>query len=383
MAALKIPGVRFRAVCDVWPYHQRYAANILKEFKQPVTTYGDAGEMLAKERLDAVLIATPDWVHAPQAIAAVRAGCHVYCEKEMATTVADARAMVEAARRAGRLLQIGHQRRSNPRYRHAENLIRGESVLGRITHAYGQWNRSRPLEQGWPKGSEMDAATLRRLGYNTMERLRNWRWYRAYSSGPLADLGSHQVDVFGWFLDAHPEAVLAAGGNESFPDREQPDHVMAIYQYRGGNGVTRAFYQVLNTTSWGGYYETFMGEDGSLTISEDPKIGHLIREPQAEKKAWEDDASKVQTMGKEAIELKVGETRKRQGGEQEALEVEADLRKPPHQPHLENFFGAIRGEAALTCPGEEGFRTCVAILRGAEAVGKGTRTLIDPKEYAI
>lgn len=383
LAALKIPGVRFKAVCDLWPYHQKYAANILKEYKQPVTAYADHDEMLRKEKLDAVLIATPDWVHARQTIAAVKAGCHVYCEKEMATTLEDARAMVMAARTAKRLLQIGHQRRSNPRYRHAEGMIRGESVLGRITHAYGQWNRSRPLEQGWPKGSELDAATLKRSGYDTMERLRNWRWYRAFASGPIADLGSHQVDIFSWFLDAHPRAVLATGGNESFPHHEQPDHVMAIYEYAGGNGTTRAFYQVLNTTSHGGYYETFMGEDGSLTISEDPKIGHLIREPQAGKKEWEDDAEKIQTMGREAIELKVGETRKAADGEQEALGADADAKKPPHQPHLENFFGAIRGETTLTCSGEEGYKTCVAILRTNDAVKAGKKILIDPKEYEI
>src|SRR5687767_10110701 len=128
LAALKIPGIRFQAVCDVWPYHQRYAANILKEYKQPVTSYADHAEMLAQEKLDAVLIATPDWVHARQTIAALKAGCHVYCEKEMATTVEDAGAMVKTAKAHGRLLQIGHQRRSNPRYRHAENMIRGESI---------------------------------------------------------------------------------------------------------------------------------------------------------------------------------------------------------------------------------------------------------------
>ncbi len=383
LAALKIPGVRFQAVCDVWPYHQRYAANILKEYKQPVTSYTDHGEMLAKERLDAVLIATPDWVHAGQTTAAVKAGAHVYCEKEMATTVDDARSMVLAAKKAGRLLQIGHQRRSNPRYRHAENLIRGESILGRITHAYGQWNRSRPLEQGWPRGSELDAAALKRSGYDTMERLRNWRWYRKFSSGPIADLGSHQVDIFGWFLGQPPSGVLAAGGNESFPAREQPDHVMAIYEFKGPNGAARGFYQVLNTTSWGGYYETFMGEDGSLTISEDPKIGYMLREPQAGKKEWEDDAAKIQSMGKEAIELKIGETRKTGTGEHEEIGGAADAKKPPHQPHLENFFGAIRGEATLTCPGEEGFRTCVAILRTNDALAAGKRIVIDPQEYDL
>ena len=106
---IKTPALRYRAVCDIWHYSQRYAKNILGKYEQPVNVYEDYREMLAKERdLDAVIVATPDWMHAPQTIACLEAGLHVYCEKEMSNSLEQCRNMVRAAKRTGKLLQIGH-----------------------------------------------------------------------------------------------------------------------------------------------------------------------------------------------------------------------------------------------------------------------------------
>ena len=307
---LKVPGVRFKAVCDIWDYHKSYAANILKAYKQDVNVYTDYREMLASAHdLDAAIIATPDWVHAEQTIACLNAGLHVYCEKEMSNSLAEARNMVRAARETGHLLQIGHQRRSNPRYLHAENMIYKEGMLGRMTHAQGQWHRARQQPRGWPKGKPLEKARLKEYGYHTMERLRNWRWYRKFSGGPMADLGSHQVDIFNWWLRAHPKSVQAKGGTGYYPDWEWWDSVLALYEYETPQGTVIAEYQVLNTTSFGGFYEVFMGDEGSLKISEMSDIGHIYREPVAKKKTWEDEASKVEKMGRKAIALKVGESR--------------------------------------------------------------------------
>src|ERR1017187_3442305 len=118
-ACLQIPNVRFRAVCDIWTeYNQRRVSRLLKDGGHANNVYVDYREMLDKEKgnLDAVLIATPDFWHAEHAIACMKAGLEVYCEKEMSNSLADARRMVETSRQTGRLLQIGHQRRSNPRY---------------------------------------------------------------------------------------------------------------------------------------------------------------------------------------------------------------------------------------------------------------------------
>ncbi len=380
---LKIPGIRFAAICDIWPYYQTWAANILKKYDQPVNVYADYQEMLAKERdLDAVIVATPDWVHAEHTVACLKAGLHVYCEKEMANTLENCRKMVDAARETKKLLQIGHQRRSNPRYWHAHRLIEKDKVCGRITHFMGQWNRSQPYELGFPEGKDLDAETLKKYGYETMERFRNWRWYKQYSGGPMADLGSHQVDVFNWFLATPPTGVLASGGRDYDDAREWYDNVLAIYEYPFAGKTVRGFYQILNTTSYGGYWETFMGDEGSLMVSEDPRKGFMFREPEAKKPQWEDEAAKVETMGREAIELKIGETLSPDGTKDpEGQRLLEESKKPPHQLHLENFFSAIRSGTPLSCPPEVAYETAVSVLKANDAVEKGCRLTFKPEEF--
>src|SRR4029453_9686573 len=89
-AMLRIPGLKFRAVTDIWTeYNQKRVVNTLKRFKHEPNAYEDYREMLDKEKqLDAVIIATPDFWHAQQTIDSLKAGKHVYCEKEMSNTLA-------------------------------------------------------------------------------------------------------------------------------------------------------------------------------------------------------------------------------------------------------------------------------------------------------
>ncbi|HNY92656.1 MAG TPA: Gfo/Idh/MocA family oxidoreductase, partial [bacterium] len=214
---LKIPGLRFQAVCDIWPeYNLKRAGNLLKKYGHEAALYHDYREMLDKEKgLDAVVIATPDFWHADHTIACLQAGLHVYCEKEMSNTLEGARRMVQAARESGKLLQIGHQRRSNPRYIFCrDTLLQELQLIGRPVTAFGQWNRSAAPDLGWPKKYEIPADQLRRYGYDSMAQFCNWRWYKKLGGGPIVDLGSHQIDIFSWFLGANPKSVQASGGTD-------------------------------------------------------------------------------------------------------------------------------------------------------------------------
>ena len=113
-------GIKFRAVCDIWEQGNlrrvSRTLNAYKRYGHAGTAYVDYQEMLEKEKdLDAVLVATPDFWHAEHTIASFEKGLHGYCEKEMSNSIEAAKSMVLAGRKAGKLLQIGHQRRSNPR----------------------------------------------------------------------------------------------------------------------------------------------------------------------------------------------------------------------------------------------------------------------------
>lgn len=400
-AALKIPDIRFRAVCDIWEYNRTYGERLLGKFGHAATPFEDYREMLASTPdLDAVIIATPDFVHAEQTNACLRAGKHVYCEKLMANTVENARSMVHTQRETGKLLQIGHQRRSNPRYLHARDKVVGNGLLGRITTINGQWNRAVSDDLGFPARFALPEATLNRYGYANMHEFRNWRWFKRYAGGPISDLGAHQIDVYNWMLGANPSSILASGGVDYYKSHEWYDNVMAIYEYPTPTGPVRAFYQVLTTTSaGGGYHEYFMGDEGSLKLSENPKYTKLFREARAADwehwvsdgviskpgeseegspavKPWEKTKSKFSIASPRSSVVDVRET-----AALSAWDIPVVLDKAIHQPHLENFFDAIRTGSPLSCPAESAFASAVTILRVNEAVAAHRQLDFTPADF--
>jgi len=391
---LKIPGIRFKAVCDIWTsYNQRRASRLLKKYGHEHNTYVDYREMLDKEKnLDAVIIATPDFWHSEHTVACLKAGLHVYCEKEMSNTLEGARKMVQAARETGKLLQIGHQRRSNPRYLHCYNkLIKKARILGRITTINGQWNRSARPDLGWPKKYSIDQATLEKYGFKSMHQFRNWRWYKGLGGGPIVDLGSHQIDIFSWFLGANPKSVIASGGTDYYDKKthEWYDTVMAVYEYeyeyeKDKKGTVRAFYQTITTNSNQGYFENFMGDQGTLVISEAAGRGSVYREPRAPywdkwvKMGYVSEPTEKQEKPQSGAVLDVRETLA-----PPAYELPVKFNEPYHKPHLENFFNAIRGKEKLNCPSEIAYETAVTVLKVNKAVEAAGRLDFEPEEFKI
>ena len=390
-ACLQIPNVRFRAVCDIWTeYNQRRVSRLLKDSGHANNAYVDYREMLDKEKsnLDAVIVATPDFWHAEHAIGCMNAGLEVYCEKEMSNSLADARRMVETSRQTGRLLQIGHQRRSNPRYLFCyEKLIHEAKLLGRMTAINGQWNRSKRDFATIPERYAIKPEILEKYGFRSMQQFLNWRWYRGLGGGPIVDLGSHQIDVYNWFLDSRPKGITASGGTDYFSKatHEWYDQVMAVYDYATPHGVVRAFYQTLTTNGFGGYYEVFMGDQAALEISESAGRGSLYRDP-ANAPDWKPFVKDGLLLAptedlkpaKPAAVLDVRET-----APPPSYRIPVQMRKKYHQPHLENFFGAVRGKTKLNCPGEVGYETAVTVLKVNEAVEARTRLEFKPEDFEI
>ena len=385
-----IPGLRFRAVCDIWERSQRIGKGRLRQYGHDVTVYEDYQEMLDNEDLDAVIVATPDWMHAEHANACMRKGVDVYCEKEMSNSLEKARSMVETARETGKLLQIGHQRRSNPRYIHAvERLIKEERLLGRVTQAYAQWNRAKSDDLTVPRGNEISQETLDRYGYGNTHQFMNWRWFKKYGGGPIVDLGSHQIDIFAWVFGTNPRSVIASGGVDFYDNHEWYDTVMAIYEFENEFGVSRAMYQVLTTTSSGGFYEKFMGVDGTLNISE-----VTFRANAVEKEVNDDNKDRWAQLARQGMLNPIERAIKPVSTKQVAKDVRESpplpqwplpvvLNKPAHTPHLENFFGAIRHGEALNCPPETGYETAVAVLTVNEAVEAQRRLAFEPEDFEV
>jgi predicted dehydrogenase len=382
---LKIPSIRLVAVVDIWEYARTYAKRYLKANGVEVNIYENYEDLLEKEKtLHAVVVATPDFWHAPVTNTCLKAGLHVYCEKMMSNTIDGARSMVATMRQTGKLLQIGHQRRSNPRYIFALNrLLHEAKICGRLTAANAQWNRAVTEDFGWPKKEAMTDAQLAKYGFKDMHQFRNWRWFKGLGGGPLSDLGAHQIDIFNWWFGMVPKSVMASGGLDYYKNHEWYDNAMVIYEFPLPEGTARAFYQVQTTTSaGGGYFEYFMGDEGSLKMSENPSLTTLFREARAP--SWDDWVHKNYIAAKKAspsdAPADAAKVDVRETAQLAAYDIPVFFNKFIHQPHLENFFKAIRGEAKLNCPADEAFSSEYVIHKANEAIPLGKVLEIDSKD---
>ncbi|GAA5481188.1 Gfo/Idh/MocA family oxidoreductase [Haloferula sargassicola] len=364
-AMQNIPGLHFQAVCDIWDYNLKAAMAKCRARQGSLPKgYTDIDEMLATEKgLDAAIVATPDFWHSPHTVKCLESGINVYCEKMMSNTIDGAREMVRAMERTGKLCQIGHQRRSNPRYLYTlHELIERKKICGQIVNINGQWNRAVTSSQdiGYNPKLTIPEETLHKYGFKNMHQFMNWRTYRDLSGGPISDLGAHQIDIYNWFLGTSPTALYATGAHSFFKEREHFDNVMVLFDYDTPQGLVRAFYQVLTTTSaGGGYFESFMGTEATIDISERSAYTNIYRESSAP--SWDElvargflkkgaAAAPPKSDGGDAI-------KSYESAAPEVYQLPGELNKPPHQPHLENFFASVRGEASLNCDARHAFES--------------------------
>ncbi len=386
-AALLDQHVRFVAVCDIWEYARRYGQYYLKSYGHDVNTYADYRELLEQEpKLDAVLIASPDCDHAEQTVACLKAGRDVYCETPMSNTLDGAREMVRAMRDTDKLLQIGYQRRSNPRYLHVyHKLLQEAKLTGRSTQVNTAWILALRPDRGWPRRQEIPEDVLRQHGYSSMEQFRNWRWYQDFSGGLFPNLGAHQVDVTCWFLDAAPRSVIASGGADPAPQRWH-DNVMAVYEYDMSDGVVQAFSQILTDTrgDGSGTYEHFMGTEGSIRMSQNSKQTVVYRDSDAPD--WDEwvrreyliQGEQQSSRSSDQDQSEVSET-----GEVIPYTIPVVLDKPLCSPHLANFFETVRGRDQLACPANTALVTEVAAHRVNAAIQADRKLRFEDKDFAI
>ncbi len=390
---VRIPGVRVTCVCDIWRFQQQQARAFYKGYGMEVKTYENYKDMLEKEdkNIDAVVIATPDWMHCEHTCACLRAGKNVYCEKEMSNKLEQAAEMCRVAKETGKLLQIGHQRRSNPRYRHCFTKIVPE-MLGRVTTAYAQWNRT--LAPFFSVRRPPKQEILTRYGYENPEQYLNWRWFYKYGGGSMVDLGSHQIDLFIWAWGVPPSSVTAIGGKDAFnPPRMAYDRVMCLYEFNMPDGTkNEAYYQVISSNARGGFYEQFMGVDASLTIAEISARGNTVQREL--RQGGLSDAQWQKFIEKGYILPNVGDAIKKEVTKDIAVDtrisaqatgndIAVSMNKPAHMPHLENFFAACRHGEALNCPADLAYESAVAVLAANTSADTHKTHYFKPEDFKV
>lgn len=233
-ACLPRNDVRVLAVSDVdtkrrdmakHAVEQAYADNAAKGSYKGCDSYNDFRELLARPDIDAVVIATPDHWHALISIAAANAGKDVYCEKPVAHTVVEGRAMVNAVRAKNRILQVGSMQRSSGEFRAACELVRN-GVIGTVAKADVQVGGppsfcdlpEEEKEAGLDWDTWLGPAPLRPYSSVLSPRgmpkgFPDWRRYREYGGGMVCDWGAHMFDIVQWafgFDETGPVEFFAA-----------------------------------------------------------------------------------------------------------------------------------------------------------------------------
>lgn len=363
---VRLPGVSIVAIADIYEPNLKKGLEIAGPGCQG---YSDYRKLLERKDIDGVGIATPLSLHARMAIDAMEAGKAVYCEKMMAYTLEEAKQMVRVADRTGALLQIGHQRRYSPDYHHALDLVK-KGYFGTITHVRAQWNRNGSWRRAVPDPK--------------YERLLNWRLYKEYSRGLMAELGSHQIDVVNWFTGMHPISVVGIGGIDYYKDgREVYDNVQCIFEYPNGLKLT---YQSITTNAFDDYAEQFMGTKGTLIVSEAPGKSMMFREQSAEEFEFAKfSQNKTKVGGKEAILLDAGATTKQDKRERTAGQALANsgISKNNWALALEDWVDCIRTGRKPFCDGRVGLADTACVLAANRAMEEGTKVRITEDMFRV
>ena len=334
-AALKVGGAEIVGVCDVDSEHLTKADDELEKLqgKRP-KTFKQYEELLDLEGLDAVIIGTPPHWHALIFIAAVEKGLDVYCEKPLAYDVREGRAMVEAAKKSGRVVEIGFQRRQSQAIREAKQFI-DSGKAGRIVQADVQIHyragTKDPTPQDPPATLDWDlwCGPGPKIPYSPQVGHHNWRLEKTTGHGHLVDWGIHLIDATRVVLGlSTPERIIAAGGLYYYKDViTTPDTLTVHFEFDRCPVVWRH-------RLWGAQ-------------EYNPEVNNGIF-------FFGDQATVFASDNKWVVIPKAKSAERREH------EVKTDL----GTNHMADFLGAVRSRKQPSCPIEDAFRSTATVQLG-------------------
>lgn len=220
---IQVAPVEVVSLCDVDKHMVAEAADIVasrQASKKKPRTYSDYREMLKEKDLDIVLVATPDHWHALAMIEAVKSGADVYCQKPISVDIVEGQAMLAAARKYKRVVQVGTQRRSTPHLIEARDRFIKEGKLGKVGLVeiycyYHMRATGNPPDTAPPEylDYEMWTGPAPMRPYNRLVHPRGWRAFMEYGNGIVGDMCIHMYDMVRWMLDlGWPTSVSSSGG---------------------------------------------------------------------------------------------------------------------------------------------------------------------------
>ncbi|HUG52077.1 MAG TPA: Gfo/Idh/MocA family oxidoreductase [Vicinamibacteria bacterium] len=355
-------NVEIGAICDVWEKARGTAQAAASLSSDQV--YSDYRRMLERKDLDVVVVATPDHTHAAIARAAMETGHHLYLQKPMTRRLEDAFELSDLSRRTGRLVQVGTQACTDPRFHRAAEIVRS-GALGRVLWAQTSYCRQNPKGE-W--NYEIDPeATADQIDWKawlgpaprrpfSAERFFRWRKYWDYGNGVLGDLLPHRLAPMLMAMDVreYPASVYCTGGNLAETDRG-PDEEGKPYGERREVGdtalVTVQFpsgvllFLAGGTANERGMEDLIRGQKANLLLGG----GKLVLEPE---RPFTDEIDRTEETFEESKEV--------------------------HARHVRNLFEAMRGNETLNCPIEDGLRVQTIISMAEKSYRERRAVRFDP-----
>jgi predicted dehydrogenase len=353
---LRVPGVRIRALADI--YQPRFA-QARRLTKEETPAYTDYRKLLERKDLDAIIVASPLYLHREHVVAALESGRHVFGEKSMGYALEHCDKIVDAVRRSGKHFQVGHQYRYAPWFREAVRRI-NEGEIGEVKHIYGYWHRNNNWRRPIPDPK--------------FERLINWRLYKEYSQGLMAELGSHQIDIANWVFGSMPESVTANGGIDFWKDgRETNDNVQAIFRYPGGR--TFVFSSLLENHKVGNQ-QWIYGSKGSVELTLEDGTFYYERDRNAPATPTPSTAEVVERG------VVTGATYSPRGdmpyrGPGAPIKTEDGSKGNPNYLQCESFIESLRANQRPFADEKVGWASAVSVVLANRAIEEGRRLKFD------
>ena len=315
---MQVAPVEVLALCDPDRNQLNQAGKLVSERQKSGKTpklYNDYRQLLKENELDIAIVGSPDHWHPLQMIDAVKAGAHVYVQKPISVDVLEGEAMVAAARKYNKTVQVGTQRKSTPHLIQAKRDIVDKGLLGKVAHVemycyYGMRNNGNPPVQPVPEffDYEMWTGPAPMRPYDGLPHTRWWRTFTEYGNGIMGDMCIHMFDTARWMLDlGWPNRISSEGGIyvQKGGKSNIPDTQTAVFEYNDLNCVWQH-------RSWGTPPDpdypwglTLYGEKGTLRMSTmrydftpvDPKAAKIHQDVIFEKEKYPED------LKEERIEL--------------------------------------------------------------------------------
>ncbi len=371
------------AVSDIWRRRREEGGAFVEKVAgtRPALCRNN-DELYDRKDVDGVIIATSDFQHALHGVEAMKAGRDAYIEKPLANTMADARAIRAAVKEHARVVQIGTQRRSSPKYQRAYEFIKsgqfGDIVMAEMTwnvNQPGRWRRPKLVADLREEDTDWTRFLLNRprVPFDARKHL-EYRLFWPYSSGIPDQWMVHQIDTVHWFTDLpRPRSVVASGGIYLWKDgRQNYDTMTAVFDYGPLNDPSKGFQVVYSsrmTNEAGDVKELYFSNGGTLNLD----TGQVTPEGGLQERHASAMGMKANLLEKKSLS---------EAAEKTATGANA-ADDNDTTANVRNWMECIRSRKTPNADIEAGYRHSVALCMTIAALQTGQRIGFDDRRQEV